>query len=48
MMAPETLFSFGRADYPATNWATVDINLVASFGEDAITHTPLKCRVTLF
>jgi len=47
MMAPETLFGFGCANYPATNWATVKINLVAIFGEDAITHTPLKCRVTL-
>jgi hypothetical protein len=48
MTTPETLFGFGRANYAVTNWATVDINLVASFGENAITHTPLECRVTLF
>src|SRR5262245_65358226 len=48
MMTPETLFGIERANYAATNWAAVDINLVAIFSEDAITHTPLKCRVTLF
>ena len=48
MMAPETLFGFGCANYPATNWATVDINLGAIFAEDAITHTIQKRPMPTF